>query len=128
MTRLKWMSFGAAIACAAYAGHANAQAYRDVAPLAPPSPAKPHAPEPPPEPSDDSQHIAIQTLRGIPFHSAMEPGASVPSAASVDNGAISATGVPFLDASFLAQFSADIGKPLTFARLADIRRAVAALS
>jgi hemolysin activation/secretion protein len=121
MTRLRWMSLGAAIACAAYAGHASAQAYRDVAPLAPPSPAKPHAPEPPPEPSDDSQRVAIESLHGIAFHSAVEAAGA---AVSVDDGALSATGVPLLDAAFLARFSADLNKPLTFARLAEIRRAV----
>ncbi|WP_167351019.1 ShlB/FhaC/HecB family hemolysin secretion/activation protein [Caballeronia cordobensis] len=109
-----------ALVCVVHAGEAAAQSYRDVAPLAPPAAARPRAAPSPPEPGDGSHDIAIRDLRGIAFvradaASPMQSGA---------NGAITSSGVPLLTPEFLDGFSNDLHKPLTFARLAEIRRAV----
>ncbi|WP_277189237.1 ShlB/FhaC/HecB family hemolysin secretion/activation protein [Caballeronia sp. BR00000012568055] len=106
-----------ALAVAFTEGQANAQSYRDVAPLAPPSSARPIAPEPPSGPADDSQRVAIEELHGIAFVSAS-------SSVDVESNAITAHGLPLLDTSFLDTFKPDLGRPLTFARLSQIRRAV----
>jgi hemolysin activation/secretion protein len=110
-------------------GDARAQSYRDVAPIAPPGAEKPRAPAPPAEPHDDSPRVAIADLKGIAFAAAREAAPSGASSgtsgpARSSDGAITATGVPLLDTAFLDGFSTDLGHPLTFARLADIRRAV----
>jgi hemolysin activation/secretion protein len=97
---------------------AQAQAYRDVAPIAPPSAARPVAPALPPEPADSSRDIAVATLRGLLFEAAGSTDALA------NRGTIVATGLPLLDPAFLRAFDADLGQPLTFARLAQIRRAV----
>jgi len=97
---------------------AQAQAYRDVAPIAPPSAARPVAPALPPEPADASHDIAVPNLRGLLFEAA--GGTPAPANPHV----IAATGLPLLDPAFLRAFDADLGQPLTFARLAQIRRAV----
>ncbi|KXU86738.1 peptide transporter [Caballeronia megalochromosomata] len=111
-----------ALVCVAHARDAAAQSYRDVAPIAPPAVQRPPALPSPPEPVDDSQDVAIRDLRGIAFVRA--DAASAATTQSVAGNAITATGVPLLTPDFLDGFSADLHKPLTFARLAQIRRAV----
>ncbi|WP_062609310.1 ShlB/FhaC/HecB family hemolysin secretion/activation protein [Caballeronia calidae] len=114
-----------AIVCIVYARDAAAQSYRDVAPITPPAAQRPRALPSPPQPGDGSQDIAIQDLRGIAFARA-DADAHAPAAATQSGagGAITSTDVPLLTPDFLDGFAADLHKPLTFARLADIRRAV----
>ncbi len=108
-----------------YASSAHAQAYRDVQPTQPPAAARPSAPPVPPGAADGSQQIAVATLRGLAFVAdATSAKQNAAASTSVAGGAISAAHLPVLDASFLQQFAADLGKPLTFARLVEIRRAV----
>ncbi|WP_408382628.1 ShlB/FhaC/HecB family hemolysin secretion/activation protein [Paraburkholderia sediminicola] len=107
-----------AMALAGVCSRAEAQAYHDVAPIAPPSMAKPAAPVLPPEPADSSQDIAVATLRGLQFEAA--DSAAAPAA----RHAIVAIDLPLLAPAFLQSFDADLGRPLTFDRLAQIRRAV----
>ncbi|MEX3954997.1 ShlB/FhaC/HecB family hemolysin secretion/activation protein [Trinickia sp. EG282A] len=106
------------------AAPAWAQAYRDVQPSAPPAAARPSSPPVPPAAADGSQRIAVDRLRSLTF---VADAATVTTDGHASNqvagGAITATRLPLLDASFLERFAADIGKPLTFARLAEIRRA-----
>ncbi|BBU32655.1 hypothetical protein BTHE68_63890 (plasmid) [Burkholderia sp. THE68] len=116
-----------AIVCLVHARDAAAQSYRDVAPIAPPAAAKPRALPSPPEPDDKSQDVAIRDLRGIAFvraHAGADTDTDTNARASAQAGAITATGVPLLTPEFLDGFSADLHEPLTFARLAAIRRAV----
>ncbi|WP_394365086.1 ShlB/FhaC/HecB family hemolysin secretion/activation protein [Paraburkholderia kirstenboschensis] len=96
-----------------------AQAWRDVAPRpAPPTPRS--APSQPPAQSEaDSAQIAVTKLEGLVFEPA---GATAPAAAAQPG--IAAESLPVLDAAFLRTFETDLGKPLTFGRLAEIRRAV----
>ncbi|WP_083237195.1 MULTISPECIES: ShlB/FhaC/HecB family hemolysin secretion/activation protein [Burkholderia] len=106
--------------------YAHAQSYRDVAPLPPPAVAKYSSPALPAEPDDRSTAVAITQLRGIAFVrggvSSSEGDAH--SGASSADGNVRETGLPLLNAAFLGRLAADIGKPLTFAHLADIRRMV----
>lgn len=96
----------------------HAQSYRDVNPVPPPAPARPVAPPVPPEPVSDSQQVAIEALRGLIFEA---PGTR---AEERPTGGIVAKDLPLLDDAFLAGFAADIGKPLTLGRLAEIRKSV----
>jgi hemolysin activation/secretion protein len=99
---------------------ANAQAWRDLAPQ--PAPQSPR-PAPPPVPSDnaaDAERIAVKQLAGLVFQIA---GSSA-TASPTPQQRIVAQGLPVLDASFLDRFAADLDRPLTFGRLAEIRRAV----
>lgn len=67
--------------------------------------------------------VAVGVLNGLAFVKAdTVAGASV--GARLAHEHVVAVGLPVLDGEFLRGFEADIGKPLTFARLADIRRAV----
>lgn len=105
---------------------ALAQSYRDVAPLAIPDVRPPVTDAVPPEAPDGSAAVAIPLLRGLDFVAAAQANASSTANASTSaSGAVNATGLP-LDASFLTTFDSYIGKPLTFAQLAQIRRAVVA--
>jgi len=105
----------------AFAIAAAAQSYRDVTPTPPPPNA--HQLKPPvlPEGDPNATQVAVETLRGLVF-SADHSGQ--PSVTEAAQGAITAQGLPLLDAQFLAGFSADLGRPMTFGRLARIRRAV----
>ncbi|WP_321797270.1 ShlB/FhaC/HecB family hemolysin secretion/activation protein [Caballeronia sp. J97] len=120
-TRIAATALSAALAYGVAARDAAAQSYRDVAPLAPPAAQRPRALPSPPEPGDRSQNIAIQDLRGIAFVRADTASATTQSGA---NGAITSAGLPLLTSDFLDGFAADLHAPLTFARLAEIRRAV----
>lgn len=111
----------AAIVCIVHAPDAAAQSYRDVAPIAPPAVERPRTSPSQPGPAGGSHDVAIRDLRGIAFVRADGASATTQSAAG---GAITATGLPVLTPDFLEGFSADLHAPLTFARLADIRRAV----
>ncbi|WP_433695886.1 ShlB/FhaC/HecB family hemolysin secretion/activation protein [Paraburkholderia phenoliruptrix] len=108
--------------CMMAALHASAvfaQAWRDVAP-APPPPTPRTAPSQPSAPAEEnSAHIAVSRLEGLVFEAA---GASTPRAAAQPG--IAAHGLPLLNAAFLHSFDGDLGQPLTFARLGEIRRAV----
>jgi hemolysin activation/secretion protein len=98
-----------------------AQAYRDVTPSPPPSTARPSEGPTPAEHADNSAEVAVANLRGLAFTA--DSHAESPMTQTAD-GAITAKGLPPLDATFLAGFAADLGKPATFGRLAEIRRAV----
>ncbi len=118
-------SFVAMAAAASLAiGDAAAQSYRDVAPIAPPAAARPQADAPPSEPRDDSQAVAVAALRGIAFARAGAAATFADQRQSAAADAITSASLPLLDAAFLASFTADLNRPLTFARLAEIRRAV----
>lgn len=117
--KLKWT--GAALAV--LSATAGAQSYRDVAPTSPPVPSRPSSPPPPPAPAAGSQRVAIADLRGIVF--VKDNGRSNVRSQPLPAGQhVAAVGLSELDRGFLAGFESDIGKPLTFARLAEIRRAV----
>ncbi|CAH2921370.1 MAG: Hemolysin activation/secretion protein [uncultured Paraburkholderia sp.] len=78
------------------------------------------APSQPSAPSDaNSTQIAVSRLEGLVFEAA---GASARGAATQPG--IAAHGLPLLNAAFLHSFDSDLGQPLTFARLGEIRRAV----
>jgi len=99
-----------------------AQSYRDVAPVPPPRDNRPAAPPAPVQPSGKPAQIAVASLRALAFVPAAEANAQAPSATA--QAAVTADHLPLLDAAFLHSFDADLGRPLTFARLAQIRRAV----
>ncbi|WP_250455946.1 ShlB/FhaC/HecB family hemolysin secretion/activation protein [Caballeronia sp. ATUFL_M2_KS44] len=107
---------------------ARAQSYRDVSPTPPPAPARPAAPPQPPQAESASAQVAVAALRGLVFEASASgaPGASANEAARAADGRIVARGLPPLDDAFLQGFAADLDRPLTFARLAEIRRAVVA--
>nr|WP_259295149.1 ShlB/FhaC/HecB family hemolysin secretion/activation protein [Paraburkholderia sp. DHOC27] len=100
---------------------AAAQSYRDVTPSPPPAPARPSAAPAPAAPVDNAAQVAVASLHGLTFTT--DRSATSPVAQAAD-GALTSTGLPLLDAHFLASFAADLGKPMTFGRLAEIRRAV----
>lgn len=116
---MRWFKLAPCVVFALQAGAAVAQAWRDVAPQpAPPTPRS--APSQPSAPSvENATHIAVSRLEGLVFEVAgtTEPG--VPPQAGV-----TAVHLPVLDAAFLHTFDSDMAKPLTFSRLAEIRRAV----
>lgn len=105
----------------AFASAAAAQSYRDVTPQPPPAAA--HQPAPPVPSTGDlnATQVAVETLRGLVFAADHRVQSPVTQAAQ---GAITAQGLPLLDVSFLAGFLTDLGRPMTFGRLAQIRRAV----
>jgi hemolysin activation/secretion protein len=99
---------------------ALAQAWRDVAPQpAPPTP-RSAAPQQSPEAGTQSAQIAVTRLAGLIF----EPAGTRAAAEPAPPQRIAAIDLPVLDAPFLSTFDADLDKPLSFARLAEIRRAV----
>ncbi|MDR6391530.1 ShlB/FhaC/HecB family hemolysin secretion/activation protein [Paraburkholderia phenoliruptrix] len=107
------------VMAALHASAAFAQAWRDVAPE-PPPPTPRTAPSQPSAPAEaSSTQVAVSRLEGLVFEAvggsagieATEPG-------------IAAHGLPLLNAAFLHSFDGDLGQPLTFARLGEIRRAV----
>jgi hemolysin activation/secretion protein len=108
------------IAAAVQCSPASAQAWRDLAPQ--PAPTTPRSAPPQQSPEADTQpaQIAVGRLEGLIF----EPAGTNASAALAPPQRIAATDLPVLDAQFLNTFDADLGKPLSFARLAEIRRAV----
>lgn len=110
---------GAAVTTFAIA--AAAQSYHDVTPTPPPAGAHQAAPLAPPGGDPNATQVAVATLRGLVFMADHRVQLPVTQAAQ---GAILAQGLPLLDASFLAGFSSDLGRPVTFGRLAQIRRAV----
>lgn len=117
--KLCWTGVALALVCTT----AGAQSYRDVAPSPPPAPARPASPPPPPGAATGSQQVAIASLRGIVF--VRDDGHVLVRTQALPEGKrVAAVGLPVLDGAFLAQFAGDIGRPLTFARLAQIRRAV----
>ncbi|WP_425605755.1 ShlB/FhaC/HecB family hemolysin secretion/activation protein [Paraburkholderia translucens] len=97
-----------------------AQAWRDLAPEATPQPPRSEQPEPPPPAQADAARIAVERLAGLVF----EPAGASAALAPDRQQRIVAKGLPVLDASFLRIFEPDLDKPLTFGRLAEIRRAV----
>lgn len=78
--------------------------------------------EPASAPPDDARQVAVTSLRGLAFVSVTQAGGNVPPGPRVPG--VTASGLPVLDAAFLHRFDADLGKPLTFGRIAEIRRAV----
>jgi hemolysin activation/secretion protein len=108
---------------------ANGQSYRDVSPAPPPAPVRPAAPPPPPQPESGSDQVAVAALRGLAFDASASTNAAsgaAPAITRAADGRIVANGLAPLDDAFLQRFAGDLDKPLTFARLADIRRAVVA--
>ncbi|MGF6839086.1 hemolysin activation/secretion protein [Paraburkholderia youngii] len=99
-----------------------AQAWRDVAPQ--PAPQAPRSAPPPssPETQAESARIAVERLAGLVF----EPATASATASPTQQQRIVAQGLPVLDDAFLQSFATDLDKPLTFGRLAEIRRAVVA--
>ena len=115
----RWTGAALALVCTA----AGAQSYRDVAPTPPPASARPPSAPSPPAPAAGSQDIAVAQLHGIVF--VKDDGHVVVRTQALPQGKnVAAVNLPVLDETFLATFESDIDKPLTFARLADIRRAV----
>jgi hypothetical protein len=110
------------IALLVLATAASAQSYRDVTPTPPPATARPSEAPAPSGPTDNSAEVAVASLRGLEFttdrHAAASMPSSAPSESQAANGAITAKNLPLLDTSFLAGFAADLGKPITFGRLA----------
>lgn len=118
--KLKWIAMAASAVISATAA---AQSYRDVAPAAPPSPARPASPPTPPAPATGSAQVAVGVLKGLVF--VKDDGHGTVGKQPLPIGKhVAAAGLPLLDDAFLAEFDADIGRSLTFARLAEIRRAV----
>ena len=109
------------VALVALATVAAAQSYRDVTPSAPPSSTPSLKTPAPAGQADNAAQVAVQTLHGLTFTA--DSHAESPLSEAAD-GAITAKGLPLLDAPFLGGFTADIGKPVTFGQLAEIRRAV----
>ena len=107
------------VAAGVYSSPLRAQAYRDVAP--PPVPQAPRnaTTAPAPDAQAQSSAIAVAALNGLIF----EP-AGVAATTEAPRSPIVADGLPLLDTAFLRAFEADLGKPLSFGRLAEIRRAV----
>jgi hemolysin activation/secretion protein len=102
---------------------AAAQSYKDVAPAPPPAPSRPSSPPSPPAPENGSQQIAVANLQGLVF--VKDDGHTAVRSQALPQGQhVAAVELPPLDDAFLAGFANDIGHPLTFARLAEIRRAV----
>ncbi|MDR5740953.1 MULTISPECIES: ShlB/FhaC/HecB family hemolysin secretion/activation protein [unclassified Caballeronia] len=109
---------------------AHAQSYRDVSPTPPPASPRPSTPPPPPEPASGSAEVAVTALRGLVFEASASKSASTSASTNAEaraaDGRIVARGLTPIDDAFLQGFAADLDRPLTFARLADIRRAVVA--
>jgi hemolysin activation/secretion protein len=107
---------------------ASAQAYRDVAPQPAPQTPRSKPAEPSAQAGAESERIAIESLEGLVFEPAgTGTGTEAGGAAAQQPPSpqrISAQDLPLLDAAFLQTFEADLGKPLSFGRLAEIRRAV----
>jgi hemolysin activation/secretion protein len=99
---------------------ASAQAWRDLAPQ--PAPQVPRSASSPPASATpgESARVAVERLAGLIF----EPAGASTAAAPTQHARIVAQGLPVLDEAFLQKFAADLDKPLTFGRLAEIRRAV----
>ncbi|WP_231337529.1 ShlB/FhaC/HecB family hemolysin secretion/activation protein [Paraburkholderia sprentiae] len=97
-----------------------AQAWRDLAPQ--PAPQAPRSASSPStsETEATSARIAVERLAGLVF----APAHASTAASPMPRARIVAEGLPVLDADFLQRFNADLDKPLTFGRLAEIRRAV----
>lgn len=117
---------------------ASAQAYRDVAPQPAPQTPRSKPPEPSAQTGEESARIAVNALEGLVFEPAGASTAASPGSPGSPGGSpaqsagstaepasrIVANDLPLLDAAFLQRFDADLGKPLSFGRLAEIRRAV----
>ena len=117
--KLRWT--GAALAV--ISATAAAQSYKDVAPTPPPAPSRPTSPPPPAAAESGSQRVAVADLRGLVF--VKDDGHTVVRSQTLPEGKrVAAIDLPPLDDAFLSGFANDIGHPLTFARLAEIRRAV----
>ena len=108
------------MAAVMHASPAAAQAWRDVAPQ--PTPQAPRSASSPSasQTQADSARIAVERLAGLVF----EPAGASTAASPAQHGRIVAQELPVLDEAFLQQFAPDLDKPLTFGRLAEIRRAV----
>ena len=99
-----------------------AQAYRDVAPQ-PTPPAPRSAPsEASAEADRQSAQIAVEKLEGLIFAAPSDTRGTT--AEPPPPQRIAADNLPVLDENFLRTFEADLDKPMTFGRLAEIRRAV----
>nr|WP_233858337.1 ShlB/FhaC/HecB family hemolysin secretion/activation protein [Paraburkholderia sp. HD33-4] len=119
-TRLLIMA--ACIAVIMHPSPAAAQAWRDLAPQpTPPVPRRASSPSSS-ETQTESARIAVERLARLIFEPAGASTASSPTPAAP----IVARGLPVLDDAFLQSFATDLDKPLTFGRLAEIRRAVVA--
>lgn len=119
MPPLRWALVTSCLLAALQSSPVFAQAWRDVAPQ--PAPTTPRsAPSQPSAQSEaQSAQVAVAKLEGLVFEPA---GANAPAAAT--HPGIAAESLPELDPAFLRTFQADLGEPLTFGRLAEIRRAV----
>jgi hemolysin activation/secretion protein len=99
-----------------------AQAWRDLAPQ--PTPQSPRSAPSQSQSQKEAQaeaaRIAVEQLAGLVF----EPAGTSTAASPTQQQRIVAHELPLLDAGFLQRFATDLDKPLTFGRLAEIRRAV----
>jgi hemolysin activation/secretion protein len=100
-----------------------AQAYRDVAPQ--PAPSTPRSASSQASTGADAQsaQIAVEKLEGLIFATPADTGTPV-APPPPPAPRIAAVNLPVLDKAFLRTFEADLDKPMSFGRLADIRRAV----
>jgi hemolysin activation/secretion protein len=101
--------------------HVGAQSYRDVAPQPTPQTPRSTQPQPSAEADEQSARIAVPKLEGLIFEPA---GKGASQSNNAPTSRISAEQLPVLDADFLHTFDADLDQPLSFGRLAAIRRAV----
>lgn len=111
------------IAAVVQSSPATAQAWRDLAPRSAPQSPRSASSQSSSETEADAR-IAVERLGGLVFEPAGGSTATSAAASPMQQQRIVAPGLPVLDAEFLQQFAGDLDKPLTFRRLAEIRRAV----
>jgi hemolysin activation/secretion protein len=117
---VRGLMIASCIAALMHSSPASAQAWRDVAPQPAPQTPRSAPAKPPSQTEAESARVAVERLAGLVFEPAGAPTASSPT----QQQRIVAQGLPVLDADFLNTFASDLDKPLTFGRLAGIRRAV----
>jgi hemolysin activation/secretion protein len=108
------------LAALAQSSPVTAQAWRDLAPQPAPQTPRTSPAQPSPQTQADSARVAVEQLAGLVF----EPAGATTATSPTQQPRIVARGLPVLDADFLHMFDNDLDKPLTFGRLAEIRRAV----
>ncbi|CAM2143043.1 Hemolysin activation/secretion protein-like protein [Pararobbsia alpina] len=123
-TRVKRVARAVAayVALGATVSPAYAQSYRDVAPTPPPSQGGGVVSQAPAQPPENAAQVAVTSLRGLTFVAVTRAGGNAPP--EPRSPGVTASGLPLLDDAFLHRFDDDLGKPLTFGRIAEIRRAI----
>ncbi|CAD6553156.1 hypothetical protein LMG24235_05201 [Paraburkholderia sabiae] len=120
---MRWLMVATSAAAALHGTPAAAQAWRDVAPQPAPQPPRSAPSKPQAQTQGNASQVAVDRLIGLVFEPA---GASTAQQQQQPQQAqrVVANALPVLDADFLQSFAADLDKPLTFGRLAEIRQAV----